>query len=104
MVPPSAVPASPSDSRSKSKVGKRSLRAVEDYVSLFRSYLLAGKFIYSFATKRSSLAPTTVTSYCSFVRKYLEAIHRGLAPRGSLVFLTYPKSQQHHNIYIYIYI
>lgn len=101
-MPPTTVPPRPSDPRSKAKIGKRGFEPVEQYVPLLKAYLCAGNFIYSFPTKRSSLAETTITSYCSFVRKYLEAVFRGLSPRsqgGTRTCLLFPPSLLYYYYY-----
>ncbi len=78
-IPPSRVPVRASDGHAKAPVHTpRGLVVVEEYVGVLKAYLNVGHFIYSFATKCSSLAPMTVTSYCSFVCKYLKALHCGL--------------------------
>ncbi len=54
------------------------LIVVKEYMGVLKAYLNVGHFIYSFATKHSLLASTTVTSYCFFMHKYLEALYYGL--------------------------
>jgi hypothetical protein len=56
------------------KTPKAGIEVIETYLPSLRSYLERGAFHNTFETVRSQLRPTTVTSYISFVHKYLEVL------------------------------
>jgi hypothetical protein len=56
---------------------------VEEYLPVLQRYLTAGAFFNTFRTKRNSLRPKTITSYISFVHKYLEVLVGGINKRSA---------------------
>jgi len=78
VLPRSSVPCSTAVPGTKAKVLKRNYPPVERYLPLLSSYLSAGEYVHTFPTCQEELKATTIRSYISFVRKYLEAIVDGV--------------------------
>jgi hypothetical protein len=78
VMPASKVPASPTSPHNKSRSGKKSYAAVERYLARLVEFLKAGDFTHSSESRLEPLAPLTIVSYQSFVRKFLEAVVEGL--------------------------
>jgi hypothetical protein len=77
-MPISDVAPSTTNPHSKSKSGKRSYAAVERLLERLVAFLEAGDFTHSSESRLAPLAPSTIVSYKSFIRKYLEALVQGL--------------------------
>ena len=78
VVPASSIPPNPTAPHNKSRSGKKSYAAVERYLTCLVRFLEVGDFVYTNESRLDCLAPLTITSYKSFVRKFLEAILQGL--------------------------
>lgn len=78
MMPVSNVPASPTTPHIKARSAKKGYVAVERYLARLVAFLEKGGFTYSSETRFEPLAALTITSYKSFVRKFLEAVVVGL--------------------------
>lgn len=72
------IPASPSAPHNKARSPKLRFAAVERYLAQLVAYLERGDFTYSSEKRLDRLANLRITSYKSFVRKFLEAIVQGL--------------------------
>jgi len=78
VMPASKVPVSPTSPHNKAKSGKKSYAVVERYLVRLCEFLKAGDFTHSSESRMAPLAPLTIVSYKSFVRKFLEAVVQGL--------------------------
>ncbi len=77
ILPPSTVSASPFTPDAKAKTPKRGFAIVEQYLPSLAAYLQRGGFTHTFPVQRDELASSTITSYVSFIRKFLEAVTLG---------------------------